>query len=69
VSVFNRRNALLGYLTWVGVKVMAKQKARKALPSVDAETKRPNKSAIALAVAAGFGALMFWKSRSSEESP
>jgi hypothetical protein len=67
VTVFNRRNAVLGYLTWVGAKLVFKQKAKAALPSVDTETKRPNKSAIALGVAGLFGALLFWRSRSGDE--
>jgi hypothetical protein len=67
VSVINRRNAVLGYLTWVGAKVLFKQKAKAALPAVDTETKRPNKSAIALVAAGVFGALLFWKSRSEDE--
>lgn len=69
VTVFNRRNALLGYATWMGIKVLAKQKARTAVPNVDRDTKRPNKSAIALATLAVVGgSLAFWKIRSGDES-
>jgi hypothetical protein len=50
MSVFNRRNALIGYVTIVGAKQLLRQKARAAVPSVDSKTHRPNKSAIALAV-------------------
>jgi hypothetical protein len=64
VSVFNRRNALIGYVTIVGVKQLLRQKAKAAVPSVDSDTHRPNKSAIALAVAGLLGALTFWRSRS-----
>jgi hypothetical protein len=69
VSVINRRNAVLGYLTWVGAKLVFKQKAKAALPNVDAETKRPNKSAIALFAASAVGVLLFWRSRSGEDTP
>jgi phosphodiesterase/alkaline phosphatase D-like protein len=71
VTVFNRRNALLGYATWMGLKVLARQKARQAVPSVDPKTKRPNKSAIALGVASAaavVGAVVMWKTHSPDES-
>jgi hypothetical protein len=49
-EVFNRRNAVMGYIAWQGWKKVLKMKARSTVPSVDPETKKPNKSAIALAV-------------------
>jgi hypothetical protein len=68
VGVFNRRNAVIGWLTWTAgkhaVKYAAKDATKGAAPSVDPKTKRPNKSAIALLVAGGLGALTFWKKRS-----
>lgn len=66
MSIFNRRNALIGYVTWSVGKRLARKKAKDAVPSVDPETKRPNKSAIALAAAA-VGALAFWKARSGDD--
>ena len=64
MSVFNRRNAAVGWLTWTVGKRVLKKKAKEAVPSVDPETKRPNKSALALAAAGLVGALTFWRSRS-----
>ena len=64
MGVFNRRNAAVGWLTWMVGKRVLKKKAKGAVPSVDPETKRPNKSAVALAVAGLVGALTFWRSRS-----
>jgi hypothetical protein len=64
VGIFNRRNAAVGWLAWAVGKRVIKKKAKDAVPSVDPETKRPNKSAIALAVAGVVGALTFWRSRS-----
>ncbi len=49
-EVFNRRNAVMGYIAWQGWKEVVKMKARSTVPSVDPETKKPNKSALALAV-------------------
>ena len=51
MSVINRRNALFGWVVYqVGIRVI-KQKAKAAVPTIDTESKRPNKSAIALAAA------------------
>ena len=69
MSVINRRNAVMGYLAWVGAKTLLKGKARKAVPSIDMEAKRPNKSAIALAVVSVLGVAAFWKHRSGSDTP
>jgi hypothetical protein len=68
VAVFNRRNAAVGWLTWTVGKRVLKRKARDAVPSIDAETKKPNKSAIALAAASAVGLLTFWRKRSGDEN-
>jgi hypothetical protein len=49
-EVFNRRNAVMGYIAWQGWKKVIRMKARSTVPSVDPETKKPNKSAVALAL-------------------
>jgi hypothetical protein len=64
VGVFNRRNAAVGWMTWVVGKRVLKKKAKSAVPSIDPESKKPNKSAIALLVAGAAGALTFWRKRS-----
>ena len=64
MGIFNRRNAAVGWVTWMVGKRLIKKKARGALPSVDPETKRPNRSAIALGAAGVVGALTFWRRRS-----
>jgi hypothetical protein len=65
VSVINRRNAVLGWVAWtVGKRAAtyaAKDAAKGAKPAIHPKTKKPNKSAILLGVAAVIGALMFWK--------
>ena len=67
MGVFNRRNAAVGWLAWAVGKRVLKRKAKDAVPNVDPETKRPNKSAVALAVAGLVGALTFWRRRSGDE--
>ena len=52
MSIFNRRNAVLGWLAWVGAKTVMKHKARQAVPGTVEGTKRPNKGAIAAGLAA-----------------
>jgi hypothetical protein len=62
MSVLNRRNAVVGWVVYqVGIRVI-KRKAKQVVPSI--ESKRPNKSAIALALASAVGVLTFWKLRS-----
>ena len=69
MGVFNRRNAVVGWLAWsVGKRVM-KKKAKDAVPAIDSESKKPNKSAIALLVASAVGVLTFWKKRSGDDAP
>ena len=69
MSIFNRRNAAVGWLAWTVGKRVLKRKAKDAVPKVDAETKRPNKSAIALLIASAVGVATFWRSRSGHDEP
>jgi len=64
MGVVNRRNAVVGYLALAVGKRVLKKKAKDAVPAIDTETKKPNKSAIALLVAGSVGALTFWRKRS-----
>jgi hypothetical protein len=67
VSIFNRRNAAVGWLAWAVGKRVLKRKAKEAVPKVDSETKRPNKSAIALLIASAVGVATFWRTRSGDD--
>jgi hypothetical protein len=67
VSVFNRRNAAFGWLTWVVGKRVLKKKAKGAVPSIDTQSKKPNKSALALLLAGAAGALAFRRKRSGDD--
>jgi hypothetical protein len=68
VGVFNRRNAAVGWVAWAVGKRVLKKKAKDAVPSIDSESKKPNKSAIALLVAGAVGALTFWRKRSGDDT-
>lgn len=68
MGVFNRRNAVVGWLALAVGKRALKRKAKNAVPAIDTESKKPNKSAIALAVAGVVGALTFWRKRSGDDS-
>ena len=69
MGVFNRRNAAVGWLAVTVGKRVLKKKAKGAVPAIDPESKKPNKSAIALTVAGVLGALTFWRKRSGDDSP
>ena len=53
--ILNRRNAVVGWMTWVIAKHVLKRKARAVVPGTVEGSKRPNKSAI-VAIAAALGA-------------
>jgi hypothetical protein len=70
MSIFNRRNAVMGWLTWLTAKRVLKHKARSAVPGTAEGSKRPNKGAIAVGAAAVVGVLLFWRRKgSSDEQP
>jgi hypothetical protein len=61
MAIVNRRNAVLGWTVWKVAKRVARRKAKDAVPTIDRETKRPNKSFLfALAGALG-GLVFFWR--------
>ena len=66
MSMFNRRYAVLGWLTWLGAKTVMKRKARQAVPGTVEGSRRPNKGAIAAGVAAVVGVLWFWRKSSDD---
>jgi hypothetical protein len=67
MAVFNRRNAAVGWLALLVGKRMVKRKAKQAVPALDPESKRPNRSAIALVLASAVGVVTFWRRRSGDE--
>jgi hypothetical protein len=69
VGIFNRRNAAVGWVTWMVGKRVLKKKAKGAVPTIDSQSKKPNKSAVALLIAGAAGALTFWRKRSGDDEP
>ncbi len=69
MGVMNRRNAVLGWAVWQVGKRFAKKKAKTAVPTVDRESKRPNKPAIVAALATAGGALFFWRRKRGGDEP
>ena len=68
MSVFNRRNAFIGWLVLTLAKPVAKQKARAAARK--AGTKKGGAVAASIAaVGAAAAGLMFWRKRRSNDSP
>jgi hypothetical protein len=68
MSIFNKRNAVTGWLTWIVAKRVLKKKAKDALPGTVEGSKRPNKGALATLLAATGGALWFWRRKSSDDT-
>ena len=66
MSIMNRRNAVIGWLTWLTAKRVLKKKAKEAVPGTVEGSKRPNKGAIAAGLATLGGALWFWRRRQGE---
>jgi hypothetical protein len=67
MSIFNRRNALLGWATWMVVKQKAKRDARRALPEKERRLIVP--AAVTAAAATAAGALLFWRRRARPSGP
>jgi len=68
VGILNRRNAVMGWAAWNVGKRVLKRKAKGAVPTVDTETGKPNKSAIALLIASAVGVATFWRKRSGDDA-
>jgi hypothetical protein len=67
MGIVNRRNAVVGWVVLQVGKRVAKRKAKAAVPSIDPETKRPNKSLIASLGGAAAGALWFLRRRGHDK--
>jgi LPXTG-motif cell wall-anchored protein len=66
MSIVNKRNAVLGWLTWNVGKRVARRKAKSAVPAI--EDGKPNRPAVGLAamLAALGGILFFWRKKKSD---
>ena len=67
MAIFNKRNAVVGWLSWLVAKRVLKKKARDVVPGTVEGTKRPNKGAIATALAALGGLLWFWRRKGGDD--
>jgi hypothetical protein len=64
VSIFNRRNAMFGWLAWNVAKQIGKRQASSRLHVSQGHPARKGISAaLAAGVAASVGALIFWRRR------
>jgi hypothetical protein len=67
VSVFNKRNAVLGWVVWQTMKQMAARKARAA-GGVEARRRKLVGAAAAAAAAVG-GTFLVWRLTHQDEEP
>jgi hypothetical protein len=65
MGIVNRRNAMLGWLTWKAGKRIAARRARSAVPGV--EEGKPNKGLIVSLLAAAGAVLFFWRRKGGDE--
>ncbi len=63
MTVFNRRNALFGWVAWNLLKQQAKSKARKELGANGGGLRVGIPAAVVAATAAIVGFLLFWRRR------
>ena len=65
MGIINKRNAVLGWLTWNVGKRAARKKAKAVVPAL--EGGKPNRPAVRLAagLAALGGVLFFWRKKKS----
>ena len=68
MSLLNRRNALLGWITWMVAKRTMKQKAREIVPGTNAGGGGRRRFALPLVAAAVGGALLFWRRQSDDDA-
>ena len=68
MSIFNKRNAVTGWLTWIVAKRVLKKKAKDALPGTVEGSKRPNKGMLATVLAGVGGAIWFWRRKSTDDT-
>jgi hypothetical protein len=69
--MLNRRKAMIGWLVYTAAKPFVKRalrsRAKGAVPGTRAGSRAPNNAAIVATLSAVVGALMFWRSRRSED--
>jgi hypothetical protein len=72
MTIVNRRNAVLGWTVWQVGKRVAKRKAKEVTPGIDTDEPKKKKSrklAIAVALVAAAGVILFWRKKSSDDGP
>ncbi len=69
--MLNRRKAMIGWLVYTAAKPIVKRamksKASGAVPGARNGSRVPNTAAMLAAVGAAVGAVMFWRSRQSDD--
>lgn len=66
MGIVNRRNAALGWLTWLAGKRWLRRKARQAAPAAAAGARKGRRPAFLAGIAALGGALFFWRKRGAD---
>ena len=64
MSIVNRRNAMLGWLTWTAAKQVAAQKARSA---AHVDEGKPRKRLILSLLAVAGAIVFFWRHKAADD--
>lgn len=69
MTIFNRRNAALGWATWTIAKQVAERKARSAAKPEEDGSGKKKKTLVIGALAAAGAVVFFWRRRDSGDEP
>jgi hypothetical protein len=59
--IFNRRNAVLGWVAWIVAKRQLRKKAKEAVPFVEEEPRRGRLASLALGILTAVGIVYLWR--------
>jgi hypothetical protein len=66
MGIVNKRNAALGWLTWLAGKRWLRRKARRAVPVAAEGVRKGRRPAFLAGIVALGGALLFWRKRGAD---
>ena len=68
MSIVNRRNALIGWVTWTAVKRTATMKAKRAAPTPSGGSKGKKAAKAGAAAATAAGLVLFWRAKKRDST-
>jgi hypothetical protein len=59
--IFNRRNAVLGWVAWIVAKRQLRKKAKEAVPFAEEESRRGRLASLGLGILTAVGIVYLWR--------